>query len=127
TDPSCTSRAASGHASGHASGPSDAARTTGSVRRDRSRAFGRGGLRSRLLRGRPREAGAEPLPRPPEGGLRPRAGRDVPLRDDDVRGGPRPRRALERRRPHAPREITVFEVNDQTAVARLVALWGIDY
>ena len=27
----------------------------------------------------------------------------------------------------APREITVFEVNDQTAVARLVAQWGVDY
>ena len=27
----------------------------------------------------------------------------------------------------APQEITVFDVNDQTAVAKLVAHWGVDY
>lgn len=27
----------------------------------------------------------------------------------------------------APRDITVYEVNDQTAIAKLVAHWGVDY
>jgi hypothetical protein len=30
-------------------------------------------------------------------------------------------------RPDAPKEITVFEVTDQTASAKLVAEWGMDY
>jgi hypothetical protein len=30
-------------------------------------------------------------------------------------------------RPDAPKEITIFEVTDQTASAKLVAEWGMDY